>query len=201
VVVGARVRRVAGVGVLVAVGSGDPCGADDGGGDGGVLLHAAVRVNAVGEEALYRGILQNELTDTLGRAPAVVVQAAAFGFAHLNGFPSGGVGAIIAVLDAVSAGEAADPAAMAALLARQRPVWEPGAEHGYHALTFGWLVGEFVRRHTGLTVGEYVRRHFGDELWIGAPAPVVEQAARLAFPPDRGPRHTARCDEAVAGCV
>jgi CubicO group peptidase (beta-lactamase class C family) len=85
--------------------------------------------------------------------------------------------------DAVSAGKAADPAAMAALLARQRPVWEPGAEHGYHALTFGWLVGEFVRRRTGLTVGEYVRRHFGDELCIGAP--VVEQAARLAFPPDR----------------
>jgi uncharacterized protein len=53
-------------------------------------------VNAVWEEALYRGILQNELTDTLGRAPAVVVQAAAFGFAHLNGFPSGEVGAIMA---------------------------------------------------------------------------------------------------------
>jgi hypothetical protein len=45
----------------------------------------------------------------------------------------------------------ADLAAMAALLARLRPVWEPGTEHGY--LTFGWLVGEFVRRHTGLTGG------------------------------------------------
>jgi CubicO group peptidase (beta-lactamase class C family) len=74
---------------------------------------------------------------------------------------------------------------MAARLARQRPLWEPGSEHGYHALTFGWLVGEFVRRHTGLTVGEYVRRHVGDELWIGAPPPVVEQAARLEFPPER----------------
>jgi len=50
----------------------------------------------------------------------------------------------------VSAAQAADPAAMAALLAGQRPVWVPGAEHGYHALTFGWLVGEFVRRHTGV---------------------------------------------------
>jgi CubicO group peptidase (beta-lactamase class C family) len=87
--------------------------------------------------------------------------------------------------DAVSAEQAADPAAMAALLAGQRPVWEPGTEHGYHALTFGWLVGEFVRRHTGLTVGEYVRRHIGDELWIGAPPPVVERAARVEFPPDR----------------
>ncbi len=86
---------------------------------------------------------------------------------------------------AVSVAEAADPAAMAALLARQRPVWEPGAQHGYHALTFGWLVGEFVRRLTGLTVGEYVRRHLGDQLWIGAPPPVVERAARVESPPAR----------------
>ncbi|MBC7301495.1 MAG: beta-lactamase family protein [Nocardia sp.] len=84
---------------------------------------------------------------------------------------------------AVSAAEAADPAAMAALLAGQRPLWTPGTEHGYHALTFGWLVGEFVRRCTGSTVGEYVRRNFGDELCIGAPPQVAEQAARVGFPP------------------
>jgi CubicO group peptidase (beta-lactamase class C family) len=87
--------------------------------------------------------------------------------------------------EAVSVAAAADPAAMAALLARQHPIWAPGTDHGYHALTFGWLVGEFVRRHTGLTVGEYARRHLGDQLWIGAPPPVVERAARLEFPPDR----------------
>jgi CubicO group peptidase (beta-lactamase class C family) len=86
---------------------------------------------------------------------------------------------------AVSAADAADPAAMATLLASQSPVWEPGAEHGYHALTFGWLVGEFVRRHTGLTVGQYVRRHLGDQLWIGAPPPVVARTARIESPPDR----------------
>ncbi|WP_433561428.1 serine hydrolase domain-containing protein [Nocardia sp. CA-151230] len=79
--------------------------------------------------------------------------------------------------------DAADPAAMAALLAAQEPIWAPGAEHGYHALTFGWLVGEFVRRHTESTVGDYVRRHFGAELWIGAPPHIVRQSARTAFPP------------------
>lgn len=52
-------------------------------------------VNSVWEEALYRGVLQNELTDTLGVAPAVVVQAGAFGFAHLHGFPSGWVGVLM----------------------------------------------------------------------------------------------------------
>jgi len=83
----------------------------------------------------------------------------------------------------VTATEAADPAAMAALLAQQHPVWEPGSGHGYHALTFGWLVGEYVRRHTGRTVGEYVRSHLGDELWIGAPPAVAQRAARVEFPP------------------
>jgi membrane protease YdiL (CAAX protease family) len=53
-------------------------------------------VNSVWEEALYRGVLQNELTDTLGVAPAIAVQAAAFGFAHLHGFPSGWVGVLMA---------------------------------------------------------------------------------------------------------
>ncbi|MFE2997144.1 serine hydrolase domain-containing protein [Nocardia sp. NPDC059246] len=81
--------------------------------------------------------------------------------------------------------EAADPAAMAALLAAQEPIWTPGAEHGYHALTFGWLVGEFVRRHTESTVGDYVRRRFGAELWIGAPPHIAQRSARTAFPPAR----------------
>jgi CubicO group peptidase (beta-lactamase class C family) len=80
----------------------------------------------------------------------------------------------------VTAAEAADPAAMAALLAPQHPIWEPGTTHGYHALTFGWLVGEFVRRQTGRTVGGYARATLGDDLWIGAPP---EPAARIAFPP------------------
>ncbi|MGW0250310.1 serine hydrolase domain-containing protein [Nocardia goodfellowii] len=83
----------------------------------------------------------------------------------------------------VSATEAADPVAMAALLARQQAVWRPGSRHGYHALTFGWLIAEFIRRHTGSRVGEYVRRHFGDELWIGAPPEVIARAARVVFPP------------------
>jgi CubicO group peptidase (beta-lactamase class C family) len=83
----------------------------------------------------------------------------------------------------VTAAEAADPAATAALLAGQRPVWEPGTAHGYHALTFGWLVGEFVRRHTGGTVGAYARGNFGDDLWLEVPPEVAQRAARVTFPP------------------
>jgi CubicO group peptidase (beta-lactamase class C family) len=80
----------------------------------------------------------------------------------------------------VTVSESSDPAAMADLLASQRPVWEPGTKHGYHALTFGWLVGEFVRRHSGATVGEFVRRHVSDRLCIGAP--VAQQPARVSSP-------------------
>lgn len=83
----------------------------------------------------------------------------------------------------VSAAQTTDPAAMADLLAGQSPLWRPGTEHGYHALTFGWLVGEFVRRHTGLTVGEFTRRHLGDRLLIGASGASAREAARVSSPP------------------
>lgn len=67
----------------------------------------------------------------------------------------------------VTAAEAADPIHMAELLAAQTPVWEPGTAHGYHALTFGWLLAEFIRRHCGLTVGEYIRRELNADLRLG----------------------------------
>src|SRR6516225_10618688 len=40
-------------------------------------------------------------------------------------------------------------------LARQEPWWIPGTRHGYHAITFGWLVGEVVRRISGKSLGTY----------------------------------------------
>ncbi|HEV7934773.1 MAG TPA: serine hydrolase domain-containing protein [Actinomadura sp.] len=81
----------------------------------------------------------------------------------------------------VTAEEAADPAAMAAELAGQAPEWTPGTAHGYHAVTYGWLAGEIVRRLSGRSVGEFVREEFaGDlDLWIGAPDDVIERAAKL----------------------
>ena len=48
--------------------------------------------------------------------------------------------------------------AMAAALAAETPWWTPGERHGYHALTFGWLVGEVVRRVTGKSVGTLLPR-------------------------------------------
>ncbi|WP_437588591.1 serine hydrolase domain-containing protein [Sorangium sp. So ce1000] len=47
--------------------------------------------------------------------------------------------------------------AMTAALAAEEPFWEPGARHGYHAVTFGFLVGEVVRRASGQRVGAFLR--------------------------------------------
>jgi len=44
-----------------------------------------------------------------------------------------------------------------AMLARQAPWWEPGTASGYHSLTFGYLLGELVRRTTGKTIGTFFR--------------------------------------------
>jgi CubicO group peptidase (beta-lactamase class C family) len=58
-------------------------------------------------------------------------------------------------------------------LEAQAPVWEPGTAHGYHATTYGWLVGEVVRRITGKSLGtffaEEVAGPLGLEFWIGLP--------------------------------
>jgi CubicO group peptidase (beta-lactamase class C family) len=40
----------------------------------------------------------------------------------------------------------ADPDRLAAVLARQKPAWEPGSRQGYHALTLGFYQGELLRR-------------------------------------------------------
>jgi CubicO group peptidase (beta-lactamase class C family) len=87
--------------------------------------------------------------------------------------------------------EGNDAVAMAARLASQEPLWTPGEAHGYHALTFGWLVSEVVRRISGRSVGAFLRTEMagplGLDLWIGAPPEVADRAARLVsrLPSDR----------------
>jgi CubicO group peptidase (beta-lactamase class C family) len=49
-------------------------------------------------------------------------------------------------------------------LAAQEPWWEPGTKFGYHALTFGTLVGEVIRRISGMTVGEFFRKEIAEPL-------------------------------------
>ena len=53
-------------------------------------------------------------------------------------------------------------------LAAQEPWWTPGEKHGYHAMTFGWLVGEVVRRIDGRSIGNYFREEFAAPLGLDA---------------------------------
>ena len=49
-------------------------------------------------------------------------------------------------------------------LAAEPPWWEPGTTHGYHVNTFGFLVGEIVRRVSGEGIGDFFRRNVADPL-------------------------------------
>jgi len=40
-------------------------------------------------------------------------------------------------------------------IATQGSIWPPGTQHGYHMRTFGWIVGEIIRRVEGRTVGAF----------------------------------------------
>jgi CubicO group peptidase (beta-lactamase class C family) len=79
--------------------------------------------------------------------------------------------------------EALDPLRGPEAVAAQAPVWEPGTDHGYHALTYGWLLDELVRRVTGgRSTGEWIADEIagplGLDLWLGLPA--EEEAAGRA---------------------
>lgn len=51
-------------------------------------------------------------------------------------------------------------------LADASPAWRPGSRHGYHGITFGFLVGEVIKRVTGLTVNEAVQREVVEPLGL-----------------------------------
>ena len=69
------------------------------------------------------------------------------------------------------------------MLAAQEPLWPPGTQHGYHALTYGHVVGEIVRRISGRSLGSFFRDEVADPLgldfWIGMPAEHDERVAPI----------------------
>lgn len=79
--------------------------------------------------------------------------------------------------------------AMVDALAEQRPLWPPGSAHGYHALTFGWLVGEVVCRVSGRSIGHFFRDEvagpLGLDFWIGLPEEHEPRVAAVRMPPLR----------------
>ncbi|MEU2337522.1 serine hydrolase domain-containing protein [Streptomyces sp. NPDC006654] len=86
----------------------------------------------------------------------------------------------------VPLGDALGWDAMVAALAAQRPQWEPGTAHGYHGRTFGWLVGEVIRRASGRTPGRFfaeeVAGPLGLDFFIGLPAAERARVSRMVYP-------------------
>ena len=84
---------------------------------------------------------------------------------------------------------------MCAVLAAERPWWEPGTRFGYHALTFGFLLGETMRRVTGRTVTALLREvltgplGIQDEIFFAIPRRLLPRVARqpCAVPPPDPP--------------
>ena len=76
--------------------------------------------------------------------------------------------------------------AMPTALAAQEPLWEPGTANGYHAITYGHLVGEVVRRAAGTTIGTFFRdevaKPLGVDFHIGLAASEDARVADLVPP-------------------
>jgi len=90
-----------------------------------------------------------------------------------------------------------------ARLAAAEPRWAPGVRHGYHGITYGFLVGEVIRRVTGLTVHDAVQREVVeplglDGMFIGAPPDQRHRVAELIMgfgSPDRLERAMLRAEK------
>lgn len=72
-------------------------------------------------------------------------------------------------------------------LARAPAAHAPGRYHAYHALTYGHLIGEIVRRVSGKPVGQFVREEIAEPLglrdfYFGAPPEAIARAARNIVP-------------------
>lgn len=101
---------------------------------------------------------------------------------HLLNHQSG----VAAVREPLAPGSFCDWEKMTTLLARETPWWEPGTRHGYHAFTFGWLVGEVVRRVSGKSLGAFFRDEVaaphGVDFHIGLPE-ALESSVGRDIPP------------------
>jgi CubicO group peptidase (beta-lactamase class C family) len=72
---------------------------------------------------------------------------------------------------------------MTGLLADEAPFWPPGTRNGYHGFTFGWTVGEMVRRASGISLGTFFRTEVAEPLgldfWIGLPEEIEPRVAPI----------------------
>ena len=88
----------------------------------------------------------------------------------------------LAAVDApLQPGDMYDADLMAKHIAAQKPWWEPGSRHGYSFATFGWTVGEVVRRVSGRSLGGFIRDELakGADFHLGLPEELDERVATV----------------------
>lgn len=86
-------------------------------------------------------------------------------------------------------GEIYDWDAMVQRCAAEEAFWEPGSRQGYHMVSFGWLIGEVIRRVSGMSLGaflaEAVAAPAGADFHLGAADDVLPRISRVVpFLPD-----------------
>lgn len=94
---------------------------------------------------------------------------------------------------------------MCTLLAEQEPFWEPGTDCGYHALTWGYLAGELIRRITGQSPGSYFHDVLAEPLkadcWIGLPESEEPRVSNMVAPPQAMPMDRQLSEEDVRNFI
>ena len=100
---------------------------------------------------------------------------------HRSGVP--------ALREPVKPGGFVDFEYVAERLAAETPFWEPGTSHGYHMVTFGWTVGELVRRVSGKSLGQFfkdeIANPYGLDFHIGLAENEFERVSKLiVYKPD-----------------
>jgi CubicO group peptidase (beta-lactamase class C family) len=91
--------------------------------------------------------------------------------------------AVPALRDPVDKDLSYDWTYMTGRLATEAPFWEPGIRNGYHGFTFGWTVGEMVRRVSGKSLGAFLQdeiaKPLGIDFWIGLPESIEPRVAPI----------------------
>jgi CubicO group peptidase (beta-lactamase class C family) len=82
---------------------------------------------------------------------------------------------------------------MVGRLEQEEPFWKPGIRNGYHMISFGWTVGELVRRVSGKSLGTFFADEFarplGLDFWIGLPEALEPRVSHMIpfLPGPEGP--------------
>lgn len=87
-------------------------------------------------------------------------------------------------------------------IARAEPLWPPGSTSGYHAITWGFIAGELVRRIDGRSIGTFLREELagplGADVFIGLPPSEDDRYAVIARPPAEQTQTLAEASEILA---